>query len=267
MNIIITESQLKRLSHKNLLFEYEILPYKQTMDQGTRLDYSFNVGDIEYVVTLLGTEDKQVYELGFGVMGEEDVAFRTGKDLTHLNTVLYTVDAIVKEAVVKYRIKKIIFSGARGETDSDIPFLDPVRMKVYFRFLTKKYPKAKYEKDRFGNIEIYMNSIYPEVFDNNKDNKEIMLDFLAKVNNDSEDDDYWRWDSSFNLDETGGLSGDTDSIANADYGRVYMELYYDWGYKTYSLNLTFFDTDETESQNFRKFGDVMNYLNNRFDLN
>ena len=46
MKIKITESQFNRLSNKNLLFEYEILPYKQTMDLGTRLDYSFNVGDI-----------------------------------------------------------------------------------------------------------------------------------------------------------------------------------------------------------------------------
>lgn len=257
---------LENILADRMLLEYEILPYKQIREEGSRLDYSFNVGDIQYAVTLLGTEDKQIYELGFGVMGEEDVAFRTGKDVKHLNTVLYTVDAIVKEAVAKYRIKKVIFSGARGEGDSDIIFIDPIRMKVYFRFLTSKYPNAKYDKDRFGNLQVYMNSIYPEVFDNNKDNKEIMLDFLAKVNNDSQDDDYWRWDSSFNLDETGELNGDTDSIANADYGVVYLELYYDPSYKTYSLNLDFYDTNDTESHDFKKFSDVMNYLNNRFDL-
>ena len=52
-----------------VLLEYEVQPYIQTTEKGSRLDYSFNVGDIEYVVTLLGTEDKQVYELGFGVAG------------------------------------------------------------------------------------------------------------------------------------------------------------------------------------------------------
>ncbi len=267
MKIIITESQLKKLSSKNLLLEYDILPYKQTTERGSRLDYSFNVGDIEYAVTLLGTEDKQVYELGFGVAGENDSTYRTGKDVKHLNTVLYTVDAIVKEAVVKYRIKKIIFSGARGETDSNLPFIDPIRMKTYFRFLTNKYPNANFDKDHFGNIQVYMKTIYPEVFDNNKDKKEIMLDFLEVVNDDSNENDYWRWDSSFKIDQYGGLNGETDAISNAEYGTVNLELYYDpSSYKKYDLELKFFDLDEEESESFTNFDDVMQFLKQRFNL-
>jgi hypothetical protein len=267
MKIIITESQLKKLSSKNLLLEYDILPYKQTTERGSRLDYSFNVGDIEYAVTLLGTEDKQVYELGFGVVGENESTYRTGKDVKHLNTVLYTVDAIVKEAVVKYRIKKIIFSGARGETDSKLPFIDPIRMKTYFRFLTNKYPNANFDKDHFGNIQVYMKTIYPEVFDNNKDKKEIMLDFLEVVNDDSNENDYWRWDSSFKIDQYGGLNGYTDAIANSEYGTVNLELYYDpSSYKKYDLELKFFDLDEEESESFTNFDDVMQYLKQRFNL-
>jgi hypothetical protein len=267
MKIIITESQLKKLSSKNLLLEYDILPYKQTTERGSRLDYSFNVGDIEYAVTLLGTEDKQVYELGFGVVGENESTYRTGKDVKHLNTVLYTVDAIVKEAVVKYRIKKIIFSGARGETDSNLPFIDPIRMKTYFRFLTNKYPNANFDKDHFGNIQVYMKTIYPEVFDNNKDKKEIMLDFLEVVNDDSNENDYWRWDSSFKIDQYGGLNGYTDAIANSEYGTVNLELYYDpSSYKKYDLELKFFDLDEEESESFTNFDDVMQYLKQKFNL-
>jgi hypothetical protein len=267
MKIIITESQLKKLSSKNLLLEYDILPYKQTTERGSRLDYSFNVGDIEYAVTLLGTEDKQVYELGFGVVGENESTYRTGKDVKHLNTVLYTVDAIVKEAVVKYRIKKIIFSGARGETDSKLPFIDPIRMKTYFRFLTNKYPNANFDKDHFGNIQVYMKTIYPEVFDNNKDKKEIMLDFLEVVNDDSNENDYWRWDSSFKIDQYGGLNGYTDAIANSEYGTVNLELYYDpSSYKKYDLELKFFDLDEEESESFTNFDDVMQYLKQRFNV-
>ena len=267
MKIIITESQLKKLSSKNLLLEYDILPYKQTTERGSRLDYSFNVGDIEYAVTLLGTEDKQVYELGFGVVGENESTYRTGKDVKHLNTVLYTIDAIVKEAVVKYRIKKIIFSGARGETDSKLPFIDPIRMKTYFRFLTNKYPNANFDKDHFGNIQVYMKTIYPEVFDNNKDKKEIMLDFLEVVNDDSNENDYWRWDSSFKIDQYGGLNGYTDAIANSEFGTVNLELYYDAGsYKKYDLELKFFDLDEEESESFTNFDDVMQYLKQRFNL-
>lgn len=266
MKIVITESQLKRLSNKNLLFEYEILPFNETKNEGSRLEYTFNIDDLEYVVTLLGTADKQVYELGFGVVGQDHDAYRTGKDVSHLNTVLYTVDAIVKQAVTQYRIKKIVFAGARDEGDSEIPFIDPIRLKIYYRFLTKKYPNAKFEKSRFGDMEIYMNSIYPEIFAENKDKKEIMLDFLTQVNDASEDDDYWRWDSSFHLGEFGGLNGDTDSITNSEFGQVYLALDYDPGYKEYSLRLTFFDTDEEEEITFKKFNDVMNHLRERFNL-
>jgi hypothetical protein len=116
MKIVITENQ-----YKNLLMEYTIQPFQQTKEVGNRIEYNFNVGDIQYVVSLVGTEDKQMYELGFGVVGKDDIAYRTGKNVEHLNTVLNTVDAIVKDAVAKYRIKKIVFSGARGESDSDIP--------------------------------------------------------------------------------------------------------------------------------------------------
>lgn len=55
----------------DILLEYEILPYKEVRNEGSRLDYSFNVGDIEYVVTLLGTDDKQLYELGLGLLARK----------------------------------------------------------------------------------------------------------------------------------------------------------------------------------------------------
>jgi hypothetical protein len=252
-----------------VLLEYEVLPYHSIYEQGSRLDYLFKAGDLSYVVTLLGTEDKQVYELSFGVVNEEDnqtYQHRTSKDLKHLNTVLYTVDAIVKEAVVKYRIKKIVFAGARDGGDSNLPFIDPIRMKTYFRFLTNKYPNANFDKDRFGNIEVYMKSIYPEVFDNNKDLKEIMLDFLEVVNNDSDENDYWRWDRAFEIDEYGGLNGSTDAIANKEFGVVYLDLYHDHGYKMYQLELSFYDLGEEERESFDKFGDVIQYLKQRFNL-
>ena len=257
---------IENILSDRILLEYEVQPYTLKTEEGSRLDYSFNVGDIEYAVTLLGTEDKQIYELGFGVAGENDSTYRTGKDVKHLNTVLYTVDAIVKEAVAKYRIKKIIFSGARGETDSELPFIDPIRMKTYFRFLTNKYPDANFDKDRFGNLEVYMKSIYPEVFDNNKDMKEIMLDFLEVVNNDSDENDYWRWDRAFEIDEYGGLNGSTDAITNAEYGTVYLDLHYDKGYKIYQLELSFYDIGEEERESFKKFNDLMRYLKQRFNL-
>lgn len=258
MKILITESQFK-----NLLLEYEIMPFQQTKEVENRIEYSFNIDDIEYVVTLLGTEDRQLFELGFGVVGQDGEAYRTGKDVTHLNTVLYTVDAIVKEAVAKYRIKKIVFSGARGEGDSDYIFIDPIRMKIYFRFLTKKYPNVKYDKRRDGLIYVYMNSIYPEVFENNKDEKEILLDLLSQINNDPNDDDYWRWESTFDLDQRGHVGGYTDAIVNDEYGSVYIEIFFDYGF---NLEIQLYDTGDEDRQNFKRFGDMIDYLKDKFSV-
>ena len=262
--ILISESQLTNL-RKRLLNEYKVLPYELTYNEGSRLEYRFNVGELEYVVTLLGTEDKQVFELGFGVVGQESDAHRTGKNLEHLNTVLYTVDAIVAEAVKQHRIKKIVFAGARGETDSDLPFIDPVRMKIYFRFLTTKYPNVKYDKDRFGNIDVFMNSIYPEVFDANKDEKEMLLDVLAQLNNDpSAEDEYWRWDRTFELNHRGHVQGYTDAIINADYGGMLIEIDFDYHF---TLKIELFDTGEENTETFKRFADMISYIKQRFLLN
>lgn len=262
--ILISESQLTNL-RKRLINEYKVLPYELTYNEGSRLEYRFNVGELEYVVTLLGTEDKQVFELGFGVVGQESDAHRTGKNLEHLNTVLYTVDAIVAEAVKQHRIKKIVFAGARGETDSDLPFIDPVRMKIYFRFLTTKYPNVKYDKDRFGNIDVFMNSIYPEVFDANKDEKEMLLDVLAQLNNDpSAEDEYWRWDRTFELDHRGHVQGYTDAIINADYGGMLIEIDFDYHF---TLKIELFDTGEENTETFKRFTDMISYIKERFLLN
>lgn len=248
-----------------MLNEYEIMPFQQTKEVENRIEYSFNIDDIEYVVTLLGTEDRQLFELGFGVVGQDSDAYRTGKDVAHLNTVLYTVDAIVKEAVAKYRIKNIIFTGARGEGDSQIVYLDPIRMKVYFRFLTKKYPNVKYDKRRNGLITVFMNSIYPEVFAENKDEKEILLELIDQINNDPyADDDRWRWESTFDLDHKGHVEGYTDSILNADYGAVYISIYHDYGY---NLEIQLYDTGDEDKEKFKRFGDMIDYLKNKFSIN
>ena len=260
MKRILTENQLN-----NLLLEYQVLPFQQTKEIENRIEYNFAVGDVEYVVSLVGTEDKKFYELGFGVVGQDSDAYRTGKDVTHLNTVLHTVDAIVKDAVTKYRIKNIIFSGARGRGDSQSVYLDPIRMKVYFRFLTQKYPNVKYDKRRNGFITVFMNSIYPEVFSENQDEKEILLGLIDQMNNDPDaGDDRWRWESTFDLDHKGHVEGYTDSILNADYGAIYINIFYDYGY---NLEIRLFDTDEEDRENFRRFSDLINYLKNRFLLN
>jgi hypothetical protein len=257
MRIVITESQFR-----NILLEYEILPFREVRSSDKGLEYSFDVGDIKYRVTFLKSVNGDLYELGFGVVGQNTQAYRTRKDITHLNTVLNIVDAIVKDVVGKYGVKKIIFSGARGETDSDLPYIDPIRLNVYFRYVTRKYPNVKYDKDRFGNMMIYMNSIYPELFEDKMDRKEILLNLFMQINDASEDDDYWRFDQLVNgVDDSGNLEGSVE-LLNSVYGYIEIEITY---YDGYELTIRMSDEGvEDEVHQFGTFEQMVEYLRERF---
>lgn len=252
---------IKKLIRENLLLEAEVFPYEQTRETDTFIEYSFTTDGLEYVVNLVTNKERQMYELGFGVVGHEDSAHRTSKDIKHLNSVLQTVDSIVANAVKKYRIKKIVFSSARGETDSDIAFISPIRLKVYLRYLKQHHPNARIENDRFGNVDVFMDSIYPEVFKQNKDNKEMFLDIISAISDENPND--WRFDNNYVLDN-GNLSGESDAIINSELGPMLIGIDYDIYYKTYDLRIEIFDTSEEIHKQFKNFNDVLNFLKEKF---
>lgn len=251
---------IKQLLREHLLLEGQAYPFQQTEKNDNGVKYEFIADNINYIVILITDKQKETYELGFNVAGAEDAAHRTKKDLTHLNNVLVTVDDIVKDATYNNRIKKIIFSGAREQTDSNIPFIDPLRLKAYLRYLTQHHPNAKIDKDRFGNVIIFMDSIYPEVFEQNKDDKEKLLDLLKIISDENPND--WRFDNNFEINQHDNkLQGETDAIENSTHGPARIEINY---YDNYEVEIELYDSDEIFNKEFKTFDKLLEYVKHIF---
>jgi hypothetical protein len=251
---------IKKLLREHLLLEGKAYPYQETEKSDYGVKYEFTADNIPYIVTLVTDKQKETYELGFNVADAESVAHRTKKDLTHLNNVLATLDDIVKDAVHKYRIKKIVFSGAREQSDSDIPFIDPLRLKAYLRYLTQHHPNANIDKDRLGNAVIFMNSIYPEVFEQNKDDKEKLLDLLKIISDENPND--WRFDNNFEINQYDNkLQGETDAIENSKHGAARIEINY---FDNYEVEIEFYDSDEIFNKEFKNFDKLLEYVKHVF---
>jgi hypothetical protein len=242
--------------------EIEIYPSKETGKSEYAIQYEFTADNIPYVVILRTDEQKEIYELGFNVKETEDSTYRTKKDLKHLNNVLATVDNIVKDAVEKYRIKKIQFSGAREQSDSNVPFIDPLRLKAYLRYLKMNHPNVIIDKDRFGNATLNMNSIYPQVFEQNKDDKEKLIDLLHIISNENKDD-WWRFDKNFNPNQYDkNIEGETDSIESPELGPARLKIdYYDGEYE---VEIELYDSDEIFQKTLYSFDDTLNFIKQTF---
>jgi hypothetical protein len=253
---------IKQLLREHLLMEIEIYPSKETGKSEYAIQYEFTADNIPYVVILRTDEQKEIYELGFNVKETEDSAYRTKKDLKHLNNVLATVDNIVKDAVEKYRIKKIQFSGAREQSDSNVPFIDPLRLKAYLRYLKMNHPNVIIDKDRFGNATLNMNSIYPHVFEQNKDDKEKLIDLLHIISNENKDD-WWRFDKNFNPNQYDkNIEGETDSIESPELGPARLKIdYYDGEYE---VEIELYDSDEIFQKTLYSFDDTLNFIKQTF---
>lgn len=251
---------IKQLIRENLLLEGSPYPFKQTETGKYGMQYEFIADNIPYIVTLVSDENKETYELGFNVKNEENVAHRTRKDLTHLNNVLATVDNIVKDATYNNRIKKIIFTGAREQSDSSIPFIDPLRLKAYLRYLKQHHPNTIIDKSNFGDITIFMKSIYPEVFENNKDDKEKLLDLLEIISDENPND--WRFDKNFELNQYDNhLNGETDAIENSKIGPARLLIEY---YDDYEVEIEFYETDEIFQKTLKTFDQVITFIKQTF---
>jgi hypothetical protein len=255
-------NEVRYLESKGFINEYKILDFKNTIDNDSILQYSFNIGELVYEVSLVQSEgDSRLYTLGFGIEGEDDSAIRTGMNLEHLNTVLYTVDSIVHSAVKSRGMRKIMFEGARDVGDSNIPFIDSLRLKAYLRFLKNKYPKSKLDKDRFGYITVDMKSIYPELFEGKETIFDDFIDLIREISDENPDD--WRFEKNYNFNGD-RLVGECDTIENSRYGGILIGIDSSKRFKEHSVNIEFFDTDETIDKNFNSFNEIYNFLYNKF---
>lgn len=251
---------IKKLIRENLLLEGQVYPFQETNKTEYGIQYEFMADDIEYIVTLITNEGKEIYELGFNVKGAEDSAYRTKKDLTHLNNVLATVDDIVKKAVYDYRIKKIAFQGAREETDTKAIFLKSLRDKTYLRYLKQHHPNAIIDDNRQGHSFIVMKSIYPEVFEKNKDEKDMLIDLFMDISDDFQDEDYFTRVINFN-EYTNKIQCDVDGIVNSKLGDARIQIDY---YDNYDVEIELYETNEIIKREFKTFNQVLSFIKQIF---
>jgi hypothetical protein len=255
---------IKKLLREGLLNEYVIFDYTKVLDNKNHIQYNFNVDGLEYGVYLThysNHHEHDVYELGFGIVGDVNSATRVGKNLEHLNSVLYTVDQIVENVVKEKLIRKIEFSGARESSDSNIPFIDPLRLKAYLRFVKAKYPNAKIDKNRLGNVTIDMRSLYPELFKGNETRHELFVNEIKRISD--EDPNDWRLEKNFIVDD-GRLMGETDAITNSKLGPMFIGVDSSDSFNEHVLNWEIFDTGESDSKDFNSFNELLSFLKVKF---
>ena len=169
MKILITENQLR-----NIILEYEVAPFKEVtraLHNGPldRLDYRFELNGLIYNVLFKKTSGRNVFEVSFDYNADSSVTKNTrgiygaNKDITHLNSVLYTVMSVVEDAVRKYKIRMVEFEGGRERGENLLQ--QTTRSKIYQRFINHKFnPDAVEHKGNYTYVD--MTIAYPEVFEN-----------------------------------------------------------------------------------------------------
>jgi hypothetical protein len=177
MRILVNENQL-HLIGKSILLEYEVVPYEQWGTINGKYGdviYRFTLNGLDYNVFIRLTDDKDVREISFNYdrdfshqeqmdMSGTPGIFDAGKDIKHLNSVLYTVLDIMEDAVKKYKFRYIQYTGGRHK-DEDID-VTTKRTKIYNRFITNRYPSNSFYID--GNkTMINMTKVFPDLFKDN----------------------------------------------------------------------------------------------------
>jgi len=257
---------IKTFESWKLLLEYEIFQYKKTEDKENLIQYKFETDGLKYLVQL--SSDPNIhkpgtYEVSFGIEGQESPAHETKKDLKHLNSVIYTVDKIVKEVIKKRLIRWIEFSGARGDNDSHLPYIDTVRGRLYLRFMKRKYPKAKIQQSRFGNIQVDAKTVYPKFFKGKETKADLVLDLIIDISDENPDD--WRFENSLQYDkQTDRVQIDTDAIVSSKHGSIYIVIDSSKAWKQHTLEWTFFNTDEEGYENFNSFKELYAFAKKKF---
>jgi hypothetical protein len=262
-----------KLSFKNLLMEYQVLPYKRIADYDGKVTIRFDAGGLRYEASLWHNPNKHdvgEYELEFNTSGQKHAGDRTKKDMTHFFNVVYTVIDATEAIVKEKKIRKVKFEGAGDEEDTNMFWEPTLRAKVYWRIVTNRYP----DEALFGSgrhIKIDMTKVFPELFvGQEKTNADKIVDLLIQISDGSEE-------TPEGLEENirRGLSGgdentafylSTDFIDSLDYGNIYIRISVFKVTQSYSVEMDFYDTDEDEEHDFRNFEELYNFLKYRFLL-
>ena len=262
-----------KLSFKNLLMEYQVLPYKRIADYDGKVTIRFDAGGLRYEASLWHNPNKHdvgEYELEFNASGQKHAGDRTKKDMTHFFNVVYTVIDAMEAIVKEKKIRKVKFEGAGDEEDTNMFWEPTLRAKVYWRIVSNRYP----EEALFGSgryIKIDMTKVFPDLFvGQEKTNADKIVDLLMQISDGSEE-------TPEGLEENirRGLSGSdentsfylsTDFIDSLDYGNIYIRISVFEQTRDYSIEMDFYDTDEDEQHDFRNFEELYSFLKYRFLL-
>ena len=254
-----------KLSFKNLLNEYQIQPYKRIVDQPDKVTIRFDTGGLRYEASLWHDSRKHdigEYELEFNASGQKHAGERTKKDMTHLLNVIYTVIDAMESIVKERRIKKVKFEGAGDEEDTNKFWEPTLRAKLYQRMVDRRYPEdAITNVARFTKID--MTLVFPELFVNQEEtNLNKLVDLLVQLSDASNPEEtregIMRGVNGIDENEDFGIS--TDWIENSERGTIYAEIGVSKAMRSYSVELTFYDTDENIWEEFKNFESLYNFV-------
>ena len=261
-NLLTEERYLKS---KGLLTEIEVYPYKIN-DDVNKDDFTakFNANGLSYNVHVWHDESKHAmgeYEVSFDVDTQKSPGERQGKDIRHLNNVLYTVLEIVEVICKKNNISNIKIEGARDEKDAGGLFDDTSRARIYTRLLKNKYPDdAITSAGRY--IKIDMAKIFPDVIKQQSGKVDSLVNLLVKISdgdpneagirrglNGKNDDDFSLW---------------TDFVDNSKLGTIEFEIDVFTSSNEFDVKWNVHDSGEEDSQSFNSFDELFSYIENKF---
>jgi len=252
--------QISRIKLIMGLSEAKVYPYTPVKDsRDGKIEYRFDADGIMYTLSLFHFNDKHdygVYEAEFKAKGQGDPAHRVGRDIVHLNNVLYTSAEIIEKVVKERKIGMVMIDPSND--DENLSWRDlSLRGQVYVRFFKSRYP-ADALRVSGNKIYIDMTKIFPNVFgDMGEDRVKAVVGELVRISdNDPDEEGIMR-----------GLSGtsngdfviNTDYIENSVYGNVYVSIVVNDRMMHYGVEFQPSE-GEYEDESFRSFDELIKYL-------
>jgi hypothetical protein len=244
---------------KEILNEYVIFDYKNDNNDKYRISYSFDANGLKYFVSIWHNSAKHYaneYEVEFGFKTQKHSGDKANKDLSHLNSVLYTVMTIVEEAIKKYKIKYIKIEGAASEDEDDI--FNTTRADLYYRLIKNKYPNDAIEKSlRF--IKIDMTKVFPDLFKNQENKIDELFEIIINISDENPDvEDLKR---GFEGIDNNFYYG-SDYIINSKLGHMELNITVNGDMKEYSVEYNIIDIDKSDTKDFQSYEKLILFLKN-----
>jgi hypothetical protein len=274
--------KLKNINKVNLLNEARYLESKGFINEGllTEIDVyqykfnnyheyitdrfiaTFNADGLRYSVVIEHNPAKSSFgefEVSFSVDSQKHTSERQGRDLKHLNSVLYTVLEITEKTVKRYKIQKIKFEGAGDDKDTDM--FDTLRSRLYNRLVDNRYPSDAISKiGRYTYID--MSKVFPDEISSENIKLNSLIDLLLIISDeDPNKESIMRSVDGLN-DDNFNLS--TDSILNSELGDIYIDISVSSLSKEYDVSYNIYDINEEESESFERFKDLYKFIEDRF---